>query len=105
MSQRKEVFTTGEAAKLCYLSQQTVIRCFDNGTLQGFKVPGSKFRRITRAGLIEFMVVNAIPLTNLGELSPEDMRVIAQARGEPDDGQVVGPISVNRVSGLLSDVA
>ena len=27
----KTVFTTGEAAKICKVSQQTIIRCFDNG--------------------------------------------------------------------------
>lgn len=44
----KSVFTTGEAAKICKVSQQTIIRCFDNGQLKGFRVPGSKFRRIPR---------------------------------------------------------
>ena len=45
----KTVFTTGEAAKICKVSQQTIIRCFDNGQLKGFRVPGSsKFRRIPR---------------------------------------------------------
>ena len=42
----KTVFTTGEAAKICKVSQQTIIRCFDNGQLKGFRVPGSRFRRI-----------------------------------------------------------
>ena len=28
----KTVFTTGEAAKICKVSQQTIIRCFDNGS-------------------------------------------------------------------------
>ena len=32
----KTVFTTGEAAKICKVSQQTIIRCFDNGSLKGF---------------------------------------------------------------------
>ena len=44
----KTVFTTGEAAKICKVSQQTIIRCFDNGQLKGFRVPGSRFRRIPR---------------------------------------------------------
>ena len=44
----KTVFTTGEAAKICKVSQQTIIRCFDNGSLKGFRVPGSRFRRIPR---------------------------------------------------------
>ncbi len=61
----KTVFTTGEAAKICKVSQQTIIRCFDSGRLQGFRVPGSKFRRIPRDALIKFMKDNAIPLDNL----------------------------------------
>lgn len=57
----KTVFTTGEAAKICKVSQQTIIRCFDNGTLKGFRVPGSKFRRIPREHLFAFMRDNGIP--------------------------------------------
>lgn len=57
----KEVFTTGEAALICGVSQQTIIRCFDSGKLHGFRVPGSRFRRIPRADLLEFMKQNNIP--------------------------------------------
>ena len=57
----KTVFTTGEAAKICKVSQQTIIRCFDSGQLRGFRVPGSKFRRIPRDQLYEFMKKNGIP--------------------------------------------
>ena len=57
----KTVFTTGEAAKICKVSQQTIIRCFDNGTLKGFRVPGSRFRRIPRDQLFAFMKDNGIP--------------------------------------------
>src|SRR5213080_4300148 len=57
----KTVFTTGEAAKVCKVSQQTIIRCFDNGQLKGFRVPGSKFRRIPREALYKFMKDNGIP--------------------------------------------
>jgi two-component system OmpR family response regulator len=57
----KTVFTTGEAAKICKVSQQTIIRCFDNGTLKGFRVPGSRFRRIPRDQLFNFMKDNGIP--------------------------------------------
>ena len=57
----KTVFTTGEAAKICKVSQQTIIRCFDNGQLKGFRVPGSKFRRIPREMLYRFMKDNQIP--------------------------------------------
>ncbi|MFN0021931.1 MAG: response regulator [Pirellulaceae bacterium] len=57
----KTVFTTGEAAKICKVSQQTIIRCFDNGSLKGFRVPGSRFRRIPRHELFSFMRDNGIP--------------------------------------------
>src|SRR5947199_4067022 len=57
----KTVFTTGEAAKICKVSQQTIIRCFDNGQLKASRVPGSRFRRIPREALYKFMKDNGIP--------------------------------------------
>ncbi len=57
----KTVFTTGEAAEICKVSQQTIIRCFDSGRLKGFRVPGSRFRRIPREALLQFMKDNNIP--------------------------------------------
>ncbi len=63
---RKNVYTTGEAAEVCNLSQQTIIRCFDGGQLNGFRVPGSKFRRIPRGELMKFMRANGMPLEMLG---------------------------------------
>ena len=62
MDKMKDLFTTGEAAEVCKVSQQTIIRCFDAGRLEGFRVPGSKFRRIPRQSLIKFMKDNNIPL-------------------------------------------
>ena len=61
----KSVFTTGEAAEICKVSQQTIIRCFDSGRLKGFRVPGSRFRRIPRDALIAFMRDNGIPPDSL----------------------------------------
>ena len=69
----KQVFTTGEAAQACGVSQQTIIRCFDSGRLGGFRVPGSKFRRIPRTDLLDFMNANGIPH---GTLSGEKPRVL-----------------------------
>ena len=61
----KQVFTTGEAADICKVSQQTIIRCFDSGRLRGFRVPGSRFRRIPREELLRFMRENNIPTDQL----------------------------------------
>jgi excisionase family DNA binding protein len=62
MDKMKDLFTTGEAAEICRVSQQTIIRCFDAGRLEGFRVPGSRFRRIPRQNLVKFMKENNIPL-------------------------------------------
>ena len=61
----KDLFTTGEAAEICKVSQQTIIRCFDAGRLEGFRVPGSRFRRIPRQSLVKFMQENKIPLETI----------------------------------------
>ncbi|MBN1393056.1 MAG: response regulator [Sedimentisphaerales bacterium] len=62
----QEVFTTGEVADICGVSLQTVIRCFDAGKIEGFRVPGSKFRKIPRHSLLKFMKENDVPLEKLG---------------------------------------
>ena len=85
---KKQVFTTGEAAELCKVSQQTIIRCFDSGRLQGFRVPGSRFRRIPRADLLRFMKANDIPTDVLDSRIKRILIV-------DDDEQIVG---------LLADV-
>jgi excisionase family DNA binding protein len=56
----KEIFTTGTAARVCNVSQQTIIRCFDTGLLRGARIPGSKFRRIPREELMHFVRENGI---------------------------------------------
>lgn len=76
----KKVFTTGEAAKVCKVSQQTIIRCFDSGRLNGFRVPGSRFRRIPREELIRFMRENEIPLESIGS----DLKRILIVDDEPE---------------------
>jgi excisionase family DNA binding protein len=78
----KQVFTTGEAAEVCQVSQQTIIRCFDAGRLRGFRVPGSRFRRIPRDELLRFMKDNDIPLDRLGSSKRRVMVV-------DDDEQIV----------------
>ncbi len=93
----KQVLTTGEAAEICRLSQQTIIRCFDNGRLTGFRVPGSRFRRIPRSELIRFMRVNDIPVDLLDEDhirilvvddDPSIVRIVEEMLGHEDRFEV-----------------
>jgi len=61
----KEVLTTGEVARLCGVAARTVSKWFDAGQLRGFKIPGSRDRRIPRESLIRFMKAHGIPLGGL----------------------------------------
>jgi excisionase family DNA binding protein len=61
----KEVLTTGEVARLCGVAPRTVSKWFDAGQLRGFKIPGSRERRIPRECLIRFMRAYGIPLRGL----------------------------------------
>ncbi|HVJ81725.1 MAG TPA: response regulator [Planctomycetia bacterium] len=90
----KTVFTTGEAARICKVSQQTIIRCFDSGQLKGFRVPGSRFRRIPRETLHKFMKENGIPTDALDNdkrevlLVDDDLDLVETVRAALDrDGR------------------
>jgi excisionase family DNA binding protein len=61
----KEVLTTGEVAKICNVAPRTVSKWFDSGTLKGYRIPGSKDRRIPVAELTKFMKAYGIPLESM----------------------------------------
>jgi excisionase family DNA binding protein len=61
----KDVLTTGEVARLCGVAPRTVSKWFDAGQLRGFKIPGSRDRRIPREALVRFMRAYGIPLRGL----------------------------------------
>jgi excisionase family DNA binding protein len=62
MRKNSNILTTAEAAELAQVSQQTITRCFDAGKLKGYRVPGSRFRRIPRKNLLAFLRENNMPL-------------------------------------------
>jgi DNA-binding transcriptional MerR regulator len=76
MAMHKETYTTGEIAKLCSVSPRTVCKWFDSGLLQGFKVPGSKFRKVTHPQLMAFMREHGIDV-------PADMKDKPKAQDAP----------------------
>lgn len=61
----KDVLTTGEVAKICNVAPRTVSKWFDSGSLKGYRIPGSKDRRIPVAQLIKFMKAHNIPLDGI----------------------------------------
>ncbi|HEY0008723.1 MAG TPA: response regulator [Tepidisphaeraceae bacterium] len=61
----KDVLTTGEVAKICQVAPRTVSKWFDSGALPGYRIPGSKDRRIPLGQLVKFMKQNGMPLNGL----------------------------------------
>lgn len=64
-TRRKAVLTTGEVAKLCNVAPRTVSKWFDAGHLRGYRIPGSKDRRIPLDQLVRFMRTHGMPLNGL----------------------------------------
>ncbi|MCW5766157.1 MAG: response regulator [Phycisphaeraceae bacterium] len=61
----KDVLTTGEVAKICQVAPRTVSKWFDSGALKGYRIPGSKDRRIPVAQLMKFMKAHGIPFDGI----------------------------------------
>ena len=65
MAKGKNVLTTGDVAKICNVAPRTVSKWFDSGQLKGYRIPGSKDRRIPLSELIRFMKLHDMPATAL----------------------------------------
>ncbi|MEX2217920.1 MAG: response regulator [Phycisphaerales bacterium] len=65
MPVEKDVLTTGEVAKICNVAPRTVSKWFDSGSLRGYRIPGSKDRRIPVSELIKFMRAHGIPMDGI----------------------------------------
>jgi len=65
MAKGKDVLTTGDVAKICHVAPRTVSKWFDNGQLKGYRIPGSKDRRIPVTELVRFMRVHNMPTAGL----------------------------------------
>jgi excisionase family DNA binding protein len=64
MAKRKDILTTGQVAQICKVAPRTVTKWFDSGQLKGYRIPGSRDRRIPASELLRFMKAHNIP-TNM----------------------------------------
>lgn len=70
---KKDVLTTGQVAQICNVAPRTVSKWFDSGQLKGYRIPGSKDRRIPLNELLNFMRAHEIPTNNICN---ENLRVL-----------------------------
>ena len=73
MDPNKDALTTGEVAKICNVAPRTVSKWVDSGQLRGYRIPGSRDRRIPVQQLIRFMKTHNIPLNGL---DPGNARIL-----------------------------
>ena len=57
--------TTGQVAQICNVAPRTVTKWFDAGQLKGYRIPGSRDRRIPTAELVKFMKAHDMPIDAL----------------------------------------
>ena len=66
MARSKNVLTTGEVARICNVAARTVSKWVDSGKLRGYRIPGSRDRRIPVNELSRFMKEHHMPMEALG---------------------------------------
>lgn len=92
------VFTSGEVARICGVSADTVSRWFDMGQIEGYRLGPGGDRRIPYDGLRKFMLDHGIPLDRLDTGSryvlavdddPHYLDIIPAALGSMDGYEIL----------------
>lgn len=93
---RNHTLTTTQCAEFCDVAIRTVSSWVDKGHLRGYRLPGSKARRIPAASLVTFMVASGMtPPAELLELTSSDAQAEGVTKGkskqttlEPNEAQL-----------------
>ena len=79
ISKTNNVLTTGEVAIICKVAARTVSKWIDCGRLEGYRIPGSRDRRVTQEALENFMRKHGLPLTGFAAAVGQGMLLIVDA--------------------------
>jgi len=90
----KDVLTTGEVAKICNVAPRTVSKWFDSGALKGYRIPGSKDRRIPVSQLLKFMKEHGIPFDGV----PGGKTRVLIVDDDPEIGGVLKDVLTERAN-------
>ncbi len=83
MARSSDILTTGQVATICKVAPRTVSKWFDSGELGGYRIPGSKDRRIPREELLAFMDKHGIPRNGLGSTKRRALIVSKRSSANP----------------------
>ena len=79
ISKTNNVLTTGEVAIICKVAARTVSKWIDCGRLEGYRIPGSRDRRVTHEALENFMRKHSLPLAGFAEALGQGTLLIVDA--------------------------
>lgn len=96
MGEPKDVLTTGDVARLCRVTIRTVIKWFESGRLEGYRLPGSRDRRFTRRAVERFMRENDMPLDLLERPSDGSLKRVLVV----DDDEAIRTLVTRYLRGL-----
>ncbi len=97
-----KIYTTGQIAKLCDVAPRTVSKWFDDGLLNGYKLPGSLDRRVPREDLKAFLRAGNMK-TQLAALEREETYTILLVGLDADtEGKVRETLSKDKGFAYLS---
>ena len=91
----KEALTTGEVARICNVAARTVSKWIDAGRLEGYRIPGSRDRRVHVSALEAFIVAHDIPVSRGALATGTAVRVLLVDRDRA---------AVDSVSQVLADL-
>jgi len=63
MAKGNKVLSSGEVAKVCHVAPRTAQKWIDAGLLKGYRIPGSRDRRVPVEEMIRFMKHHGMPVS------------------------------------------
>jgi excisionase family DNA binding protein len=83
----KRVMTSGQAARACGVAPRTLTGWIDSGKLRGYRIPGSKARRVPVDELVKFCKAHGLPTDDV--LGDVEFRVLLIGDVPDLDGEFV----------------
>jgi len=63
MAKGDKVLSSGEVAQICHVAPRTAQKWIDAGLLKGYRIPGSRDRRVPVEEMVRFMKHHGIPVS------------------------------------------
>lgn len=98
-----QFLTIGQIAKLCCVAPRTVVGWVDSGELKGFRLPGSRDRRVDRENFIEFLDRVGMKIEGFNKNCTEKNdaeigRIVRELISQPIDLHIVPWVHIGKIA-------